>query len=265
MNTNRLAASLIAASLLAPESPARAMTLQTVEMTCPYDGTSFQFIAQGSGTSAGQSLDFMLLGPIDSPWPIAVCPTNGFVFIKQKYEPEELERLRPIVLSPEYQALKDETPYYRAAWIMERSGEARADVSFYLLQATWEAGWEAMAERYKAQVKATPPGAREPHPDIPALFAAGTLSERYRRYATELLARLPADISAASPRSGQFKMVQGELLRRLGRFDEADAYFKALEADYGAGSGETNYVAFQRELVARRDLGIHPMRAAPRR
>ena len=255
----------MAAVIVALTSAARARTPITVEMTCPYDGTSFHFNGQGSGTSAGQSLDFMLLGPIDSPWPLAVCPTNGFVFIKQKYEPDELERLRPIVLSPEYQALKDETPYYRAAWIMERAGEARADVSLYLLQATWEAGWEAMRERYQAQVKAAPQGWRQPSPDIAALFAAGTLSERYRRYATELLARLPADIAAASPRSGQFKMVQGELLRRLGRFDEADTYFKTLEGNYGVDSSEANYVAFQRELIARRDLGIHPMRAAPRR
>lgn len=265
MKPGLVAAALVAAVIVALAGPARARTPITVEMTCPYDGTSFQFNGQGSGTSAGQSLDFMLLGPIDSPWPLAVCPTNGFVFIKQTYEPDELERLRPIVLSPEYQALKDETPYYRAAWIMQRAGESRADISLYLLQATWEAGWQAMGERYKAQVAATPPGTRAPDPDMRALFAAGTLSERYRRYATELLARLPADIAAASPRSAQFKMVQGELLRRLGRFDEAETYFKNLEADYGADSNEANYVAFQRELIARRDLGIHPMRARPRR
>ena len=265
MNSNYLAASLIAARLLASASAAGAMTLQTVEMTCPYDGTRFEFRVQGSGTSTGQSLDFMLMGAIRSPWPIAVCPTNGFVFAKEKYEPDELERLRPIVLSPDYQALKDETPYYRAAWIMERSGEPRTEVSLYLLQATWEAGWEALAERYNAKLREAPPGARAPDPDIRALLAEGTSSERYRRYATELLARLPSDIAAASPRSGQFKLVQGELLRRLGRFDEADAYFKALEGGYDTGSGEANYVAFQRELIARRDLGIHPMRASARR
>jgi hypothetical protein len=62
VNTNRLAASLIAASLLAPESPARAMTLQTVEMTCPYDGTSFQFIAQGSRHVRGPVARFHAAG-----------------------------------------------------------------------------------------------------------------------------------------------------------------------------------------------------------
>jgi hypothetical protein len=90
---------------------AQAMTRQTIEMTCPYDGTKFSFNEQASGSTFDKGLDFMPMGAIEIPWPLAVCPTNGFVFIKRQYEPDELERLRPIVFSAEFQALKDETPY----------------------------------------------------------------------------------------------------------------------------------------------------------
>ena len=75
-----------------------------------------------SGTAFGTALDLMQVGPIQSPWPLAVCPTNGFVFFKDKFDTKELERLRPIILSPEYQALKGEAAYYRAAWIAAHTG-----------------------------------------------------------------------------------------------------------------------------------------------
>lgn len=88
------------------------------EKTCPYDGTKFRFIGQGSGTSFGQQLDLKPVGAIESPWPIAVCPTNGFVFFKDEFNSAELERLKPLILSAEYQATKEETPYYRAYWIV---------------------------------------------------------------------------------------------------------------------------------------------------
>ncbi len=235
-------------------SPVRAMTLHEVEMTCPYDGTKFTFQAQGSGTTFDKSLDFMAIGPIRSPWPIAICPTNGFVFIKDEYSPEDLERLRPLVLSPDYQALKGETPYYHAAWITERDGGAHRKVSIFLMQATWEAGQNEVHERYQARSER--PGA--PEPDYKDLLAEGTQSERYKRYATELLARLPDDIAAdPGDASETFRLLKGELLRRLGRFDEADAYFKELASRYASRANISKYIAFQRQLIAKRDIGIH--------
>jgi hypothetical protein len=207
---------------------AHAMTRQLVEMTCPYDGVKFSLSAQASGTSFGQMLDWMQFGAIESPWPLATCPTNGFVFIKTKYEDDELERLRPLILSAEYQSIKGETPYYRAAWIMERTGASHQDVSYFLLQATWEVGWIEFR------------GPRD--------LAEGTTSERYRRYATELLARLPVDIadeSRTAERRTLDRLLIGELLRRLGRFDEADSHFAALTKDLTPGSKEASLVAFQ--------------------
>src|SRR3954471_18865717 len=235
-------------------TPAQAMTRLAVEMNCPYDGVKFTFDAQGSGTSFDRLLDGMALGAIESPWPLAVCPTNGFIFLKENYEADELERLRPLILSAEYQNTKGETPYYRAAWIAERSGSPHADVSRLLIQATWQAGFAELAERGRND----PPRLSEQDAKkrFDQLMAEGTTGDRYRRYATELLARLQVDVAEAS-RSFEMRVADrllvGELLRRFGKFEDADNHFVSLANDLKPDSKEATLVAFQRKLIAGRD------------
>jgi hypothetical protein len=234
---------------------AQAMTRQTIEMTCPYDGTKFSFNEQASGSTFDKGRDFMPMGAIEMPWPLAVCPTNGFVFIKRQYEPDELEGVRPIIFSAEFQALKDETPYYRAAWLLERQGAPRATVTNYLLQATWEVGQKELFERMKAMLPSL--GGRVEEKFL-ELMAEGTLSECYSRYATELLARLPAEIeSATKPQSTDFRLLTGELLRRLGRFEEAEIHFRAVAGDVDVDSAAARYIDLQNQLIVKRDRGLH--------
>jgi hypothetical protein len=242
---------------------AHAMTRNVVEMTCPYDGVKFNFSVQMSGTSFDKQLDWMPVGAIESPWPLAVCPTNGFVFLKEKYEDDELEQLRPLILSAEYQSIKNETPYYRAAWIKERTGASHQDVSHFLLQATWEAGQTELLERSQANAQG---GSAQNTADIARrIMAEGTTGEHYRRYATELLARLAVDAAdqtlGAQERTAD-RLLIGELLRRLGRFDEADSHFATLANDVAPASNEAALVAFQRRLVASKDMGVHVMSEA---
>lgn len=258
MTQSSFAAALLVAVavLLGAPPPAGAMTLRDRELTCPYDGTRFKFREQGSGTSFDKTLDLMSYGPIQSPWPIAVCPTNGFVFLKSNYTEEDLERLKPIVLSAEYQATKDETSYYRAAWITERDGGDHAKVSWLLLQATWQAGKEELHQRFEKRPPGSDIGFKE-------FMKQGTKGERYKRYATELLARLPADIVAAE-KPETWKILTGELLRRLGRFDEAEAFLKDYAATLDPGSRVAAIVAFERDLIARKDIGIHFLSELPK-
>ena len=244
-------------------APAQAMTRLAVEMTCPYDGVKFTFDAQGSGTSFDRLLDGMALGPIESPWPLAVCPTNGFVFLKQDYEADELERLRPLILSAEYQNMKNETPYYRAAWIAERSGSSHADVSRLLVQATWQAGGAELAERGRNAAAGL--SAQDANKFFDLVIAEGTSGERYQRYVTEALARLQVDVADTS-RSLDVRVADrlliGELLRRLGKFEDADNHFVSLTNDLKPDSKETTLVAFQRKLIAGRDTGLHTVSEA---
>jgi hypothetical protein len=214
-----------AAVALASPRTGGAMTGKRVEMTCPYDGTKFTAVVAMSGTPFATGLDFRLAGPIASPPPLASCPTNGFVFVKESYSEEELERLRPLVLSPEYQALKDETPYYRAAWILDRSGAPRFNFAWTLLMATWES--------YEAP-------------------------ERYARYASEVIARLPEAIGSTKGEQKQrLQIVLGELLRRISRFDEAVRYLSQLSGEIDRLSNEGLIVAYEIELAANHDHGPH--------
>ncbi len=229
----RSAALAVAAALLAAAAqwPAAAHTGGNVEMTCPYDGTKFTYYAQHSGTQFGRQLDLKPIGPIMSPWPIASCPTNGFVFLQEKYSDEELERLRPLIFSPEFQALKEETPYYRASWIMEHTGKSHADVSWMLLKATWEASENA--------------------------------TERYKRYAGQLAKRLPEDIAAASGESKlTLQMLYAEMLRRLGQFDEAAEFLNKIEVPNDLQAKVGPLVAYQKELASRHDGAPHAMKEA---
>ncbi len=216
---------VIAAILFAAGTTASvlARTPLEEEKVCPYDGVKFRFVGQGSGTTLGQQLDLKKVGVITSPWPIAVCPTNGFVFYKSKFDDVELEKLRPFVLSDDYQATKDETPYFRAFWLIDRSGGAHSEASEKLLSATWEAH-----------------------------------DERYIRYASELVRRLPRDIAAVDgAERRKYIVLQGELLRRLERFDEAAAHFRQWQSELGPTSTEGLIAAYELQLITKLDAEPH--------
>jgi hypothetical protein len=227
---NEAAPALLFAAALCASTPASSHTSGQVEMTCPYDRTKFLFEAQTSGTAFGTTLDFMPVGAIQSPWPMAVCPTNGFVFFKEKFDDQELERLRPLILSPDYQALKEETPYYRAAWIGEHSGAPHTQVSVTLLQATWEA-------------------IRDP--------------QRYSRYATELAARLPEDVETSKPdQKRMFQLLQGEIMRRLGKLDDAKQYYQNWSRELEPTGNDAVFAAFEIRLIDQGDTEPHLMAEA---
>lgn len=228
-STYRFAAMTVMAVLLAVAAhrPAAAHQSSKIEMTCPYDGAKFTFHEQISGTQVDLGLDLKPVGAIVAPWPIASCPTNGFVFLEKKYSDEELERLRPLIFSPEFQAIKEETPYYRASWILEHTGKSHSDVSWMLLRATWEAE-------------------RTPH--------------QYKRYSDQLAKRLPVDIDAANGEEKlNFQLIYAEVLRRLGRFDEAIMFLTKLEVGKEFEENVAPLIAYQRQLASQHDSTPHTM------
>ncbi|QWP77342.1 hypothetical protein J5226_02750 [Lysobacter sp. K5869] len=181
---------------------APAMTFMDEQIVCPIDGKPFSARLAASGTSFGRYFDGQEYGPIASPWPLPVCPGNGFVVDeKRSYSEPELARLRAFVDTPEYRgwAAKD-TPYYRLAKQRAFFGDSEDKLAQLLLVATWEAG-----------------------------------AQRYPRYAEEALAawRKRAAREGGGEAGHEARLLIGELQRRLGRFDEARATFEALRADRG--------------------------------
>lgn len=214
--------SVFALALTLSLSPlaASALTFMDTEVTCPIDGKSFPTRVMGSGTSFGMYFDTQRFGPIASPAPLPVCPGNGFIVAdtSRKYSEAELTRLRGFVESAQYRDwIANDTPYYRLAKQMAFLEESEDVIANVLLSATWEAG------------------------------------QRYPRYAAEALTvwQRRALREAGGDRAYHSRMLVGELQRRLGRFDEAQATFDALLADRGFPGklGDANTAEYMRKVV----------------
>jgi len=221
---------LAACLLLGPFSPPLMAQGVPTQVVCPIDGKAFTYAAPNVKPSGRLYLDMKRADPF-YPWPHPKCPDNGFVIYKSSLSAEEIEKLRPFVLSPEYRALSEaHSTHYLEAVLRRRLGEPAYDVAWALVQATWEAA---------------------PDP------------ERYRQYAEEALAAYDA-IPMETLKSARFRnmkrMMSGELARRLGKFDSARDRF--LEMRDNAELSSPNYqriVEYQLRLIRAKDSRPRPI------
>jgi hypothetical protein len=247
----RIACAAAAFAALAVSAPAGAGKPVTKTMTCPIGGGSFEFTTTASYTTLGERPDGKPFGSWTFPLAIPECPANGLVLYKD-YTPEEIARLEPLVASEAFQALrKEDTPYYRAYWLMKAMGLGPERYLWALLQASWEA--EAKSD----------------------------LRKRY-------LAELAETSSQVPPRPGDLNWIGMEgrainALRELGRFDEALARLDkvpvaSLNVELPAGAGASQEAVAQarvrrgwhsfftvvRSVIARGDSSIEPLDLLPR-
>ncbi len=192
--------------------------------TCPYDGTEFRSFLVGSPGSLDNGLDLEPYFSRSPFWVRASCPTNGFVFYKDSFDPEELERLRPLILSESFRALRRDTPHFRMAYILAQTGASLEDVASALLKAT------------RANIDPVD----------------------YKRYAAALLERFPALLERGRDPDEQavLRALRTELLRRSGRLDEAGASARELLATSEEGTLLHMIGGFQRDLIARGIDGV---------
>jgi hypothetical protein len=238
---NLFPAAAIAALTLAA-GPVSAGMPVTETMTCPIGGGSFPFTTTASYSTYGERPDGKPFGSWTFPLALPECPDNGLVLYKD-YAPEEIARLEPLVASEAYQALrKEDTPYYRAYWLMKAMGVGPERYLMALLQAGWEA---------------------ESRPDL------------RKRYLAEL-----AEASAAVPaRPNDLNWIGMEgrainALRELGRFDEASARLAKVPLAALDAAGETqeaksrrgwrSFFTDLRTAIDRRDSSIEPLDMLPR-
>lgn len=236
----------LAAALLAlPAAPALAGFPVTRSMTCPIGGERFDFTTTGSYSIFGTRADGKPYGSWTFPLALPECPGNGLLIYKE-FEPNELERLRPIIESADYRALRaqDETPYYRLSWLLGRMEAPRERVLWALVNATWE-----------------------PADDSP----------RRMRYLGELAAAALAESGPPPDLAGYALRAYGiNALRELGRFEEAGALLARtpLEPLGPEGNltgseprnraGWLEHYGKLRTAVARRDRSVAPPEFAGR-
>jgi hypothetical protein len=232
-----------------PLSAAAAGTPTTKKMTCPIGGKEFDFRTTASYSTSGERPDGKPYGSWTFPLPLPECPDNGLVLYKE-YDAAEVARLEPLVASEAYRALREDTPYYRAYWLMREMGLGPETYLWALLQASWEA---------------------DERPELKA---------RYQTELAEASAKVPAD-----PGSLNWVGMEGRAinaLRELGRFDDALARLDKLPASVlrpptpaaaaGKGSetarsrkGWADYFTALRAAIARKDAASEPLDLLPRR
>lgn len=200
---------------------ANAATFYQAELVCPIGGGSFTTTLAGSGFTSGRFLDLKPFGPTPAPWPLAKCPSNGFVLYQSKFTDSELDRLKEFVESPMYQEQKSlHTNYYLAAVLQRHLKEPPSRVAFTLLQATWEAR-----------------------------------GNQYQPYASEALEQYK--ILLSEPYADKKKwltdqLIAGELERRLERFEDAHKRFSELKGGLPNDAFELEIVDLQMKLISER-------------
>ena len=179
-----------------------AETRKIVNRVCPLCKTNFDEVVIMSATQFGMRLDLRPLGAITSPTPLAVCPKCGLAVWKDQndsYSADELKQLRGIVESDQYRTLDAKTPsYQRLAKLYEGLNRPPDDIAYAYLMASWQTEREEKLNR--------------------ALLAKSL--EWFQKY-------LESPSAKGEPRQTA-EFLRGELLRRLGKFDEAKRQFDRL-------------------------------------
>lgn len=217
---------------------AAAAAVNEIEVTCPLDGTKFKSPVNLTGARIGMRLDLRPIGFMDVPPRIPVCPNNHFVVYKKEFTDAEKERLRKLVLSPEYQDLaKDNSSYFLLARIFEYMGETDWIIANVYLQASWQV--ESRPEKEKQYLDLS-------LQHIKKLLSAGN-KEVDRTWVTA-------------------QMLAGEMERRLGRFEEAKVRFVELSKLSGFKQGINSVIIkYQLDLIANKDTAPHDLPEPPKK
>ncbi len=169
---------------------------------------------------------------IVSPPRVAVCPKCGFVEFREdgKYAKDELKALGEFVLTDAYkQLVKTETSYFRLAKIFEHLKKPQAQIAYTYLQATW-------------QVE---------HED-------GKRPQTYLQACLDAYDKVTSENTKDAGQCQIARFLKGEMLRRLGKFDDAQKHFEALqkletfkEAPY------PKLIPLELDLIAKKDDKPH--------
>lgn len=210
--------------LLATSAFASAHTTQEMAFTCPIGGEKFTQTMDTSGTSIGMMTDMRPVGQIAAPSALPQCPKNKFVMFKKQFSPAELAKFTRVVNSAEYQRIAAQSPSY-FAWgrMMELAGEntdAQQMMNIFL-----KASWQSESQESFSK----------------------TLE-----YADKVLVNKA--INSKDAINAQF--LRGEMLRKLGRFDEAKRVFTALQKNPAVKQDKlfSQLATLQLSLVAKKSM-----------
>lgn len=188
---------LLLAAIALPALPAFAGMPVPATAKCPIGGKSFTYTTTGSYSIWGYRPDGKPYGSWEFPMEMPKCPGNGLVIFDQ-FTKDEIGRLKTLVESAEYRAMRDsETSYFLAAWLMEGLGRPPINIAWMTVQASWQA---------------------DGRPE---------LKKRYQTLYVDRIRALERSGDGVDWLLMQARAVNG--LRELGRFDEARALLGSLD------------------------------------
>ncbi len=200
------------------------------EMACPVCGELFYTKLDVSPSQYDMRLDLKPIGDISAPWRLPECPRCGFVVYKAPLSRAEAAACRAIVYSPEYKKALGRSSYYRAGLLYERLAKPAALTANNFLKASWQE--EGDPVRLKEDQE---------------------LALRYFKAALAGAPEHDEDWEKA-------ELLDGELLRRLGRFGEASAHFSSLLAmPEFKGNFLGDIAAYQLKLCSRQDRSVRTL------
>jgi len=231
-------ATLAAFAFLALVSGTVAETVVKVKIKCAICEEQYEATLTASYTQLGQRLDLRPVGHLTSPPRIAVCPKCGFVDFRdgEMYPKDELKELRDFVLSDDYKKLvKTDTPYFRLAKIDERLKKPQQEIAYRYLQASWQVEEEKEKDRPKAYLLA----------------------------ALDAYSKVIADEAAPAAQRQIAGCLKGELLRRLGRFDDARKHFEEFrKLEASKNEPYPRLIELELDLIGKKDAEPHKIPAA---
>lgn len=224
-----LLAALAVGAMVGASAPATAGIPMRVQSTCPVDDVRFTWTTTASYSTWGTELDAKPIGSWTFPMTIPQCPDSRFPVFKETFTDAEKVAIRALVLTPEYQAVKDEASYYLLRFVQQKLGGdepiAPLQSAWLLLQATW-------------QVRETDP-------------------ERYRRYAAETVtamdAALPGLRESEPTDWWYFQIATANVQRQSGDFAGAIARLDSLTGDFPEEGQPAERIALTRQKIAAQD------------
>lgn len=182
------------------------------EFSCSLGGEKFHNLSLGTHSVFARYLDFKPVSYIGFPAPLPVCPSNGFVMYKRKFTTVELEALKKIINSDEYQRLyaQKHASYYLVAIIKEKLKQQSRNHWALLLYASWEAHECQHTDKYKYYVLETIKAAKK---------VATPLKPEQDEY-------------------WQINILISNLYRRIGDFQSAQSWLQGLRAKPSGKNGE---------------------------
>ncbi|MFA6433201.1 MAG: hypothetical protein WCW52_00755 [Elusimicrobiales bacterium] len=202
------------------------------EISCQVCGRVFyaRLDVPGSDAESDMRLDLKPTGNVPAPRRLPDCPGCGFVTYMLDMPKAELEKCRAITASAVYKKCLKRSPFFRVGVLYSELKKPAYEVAESFLKASW-------------QEEADPVGLKE---DL-------ELSLKYFTACAE------AAGTAVEERENS-QLLMGELLRRLGRFEESAAHLKKLQ---GIKGFQNNFfgeiVAYQLKLCSKRDSSVHDM------